>query len=35
MGVSAFGKIIYDNFVFDVPKILDIVVLFYSVRFLI
>ena len=31
MGVSAFGQIIYDNFIFDIPKIIDIAVLFHSV----
>ena len=27
---SVFGKIIYDNFLFDVPRLLDICVLFYN-----
>jgi hypothetical protein len=29
---SAYGKIIYDNFVFDIAKIMDICTLFFLVR---
>jgi len=31
--VGVFGKMIYDNFVFDIAKIMDICTLFYLVTF--